>query len=245
MACLDVFRLLRATKNEKRVGKILVMPFALTVPTTEPLKVGIFHICHVDNLASILNCGKICSLNVLQERHITPRSIAYGHIQERRHKLEVPIDPGGTLHGYVPWSFAARSPMLYTTWSGGLKNGTSQTDILHFSSNVGQIVGRGLSSIFTDGHPVTTGFTRYSSDLTELPDFLDWEVLQSRMWGRTDADPDRPRRRQAEFLIQGEVPWDVVRGIAVRTQAMRDKVAQIIQNHSHQPKILVLPEWYY
>ena len=114
--------------------------------------------------------------------------------------------PGGKLHDYVPWSFAVRSPMLCAIKSGKLGSSVGQDQILHIVSDIARVQMRGLSFVFTDGHPLTSEFTRYSNDLSQLLDFLDGPVLLDPWWNNTPADLDRSRRRQAEFLIYSAAP---------------------------------------
>jgi hypothetical protein len=45
--------------------------------------------------------------------------------------------------------------------------------------------------------------------------------------------------------MYGAVPWEIVRGIAVQNEEIKRKLAPIVRMSSQQPKILVLPEWYY
>lgn len=221
------------------------MPMALTRRTSTPSEVRIYHICPVANLASIVACGELCPLSILQARGIVPHSIAYSHLQQRRDALRVPIPPGGGLHDYGPWSFAARSPMLYTTARGALDSETSQRDIVHLVSDVARVLEMQLPFVFTDGHPLTNQLTRFESDVALLPGLLDWDVLLDPWWNNTLEDSDRKRKRQAEFLIHGPAPWPMVRGIAVQDAEARRAVEQIVAASTCRPKVLVLPEWYY
>jgi ssDNA thymidine ADP-ribosyltransferase, DarT len=58
-------------------------------------------------------------------------------------------------------------------------------------------------------------------------------------------NPDRKRRRQAEFLVYQFVPIDMISGIGVKNDKMKQKVEEIMcQCHCHKP-IAVRPHWYY
>lgn len=221
------------------------MPMALTKVTDNPEEVRLYHITHIDNLSSIVNAGSIRSLNTLKGEGINHRSIAYSHMQERRDSITIALPPGGNLHDYVPWSFAARAPMLFTAWRGRLNQGVQQHDIIHLVTDVQKALQLQLKIIYTDGHPVTNQLTQFFTDLEQLPQILDWDLLIARQWSNTEEDSDRKRRRQAELLMYGDVPWSIVRGIAVQNHTISDQVASIIKHSSHQPKIVILPEWYY
>ncbi|UTW68357.1 DUF4433 domain-containing protein [Anaerobacillus sp. HL2] len=45
---------------------------------------------------------------------------------------------------------------------------------------------------------------------------MDWDVMESKYWFDTDDDPDRKRRRQAEFLVLRHFPLELVLGIGVK-----------------------------
>ena len=202
-------------------------------------------ITYWENVASILSSDALLPFNHLEKQVITRRSIAWSHLQERRDLLRVPIPPHGNLHDYVPWSFAARSPMLYTAWRGALGRDVQQNEIVHLVSDVQSAINLQIPFVFTDGHPLTSDFSAFCYDLKQLPARLDWDVLAAQIWRNAEDDPDRKRRRQAEFLMHGAVPWKIVRGIAVQNETISHKLIAILRNHSHQPKIVVLPEWYY
>ena len=79
-----------------------------------PQPTPVFHITHWENLPSILQAGGLAAKNLLARGGITCRSIAFPSVQDRRSRTTVPCGPGGTLHDYVPFFFAARSaPFAY------------------------------------------------------------------------------------------------------------------------------------
>lgn len=51
--------------------------------------------------------------------------------------------------------------------------------------------------------------------------------MKSRYWFDTEDDPDRKRRRQAEFLVYKIVPVKVFSGFAVKSKKMKNKVEQV------------------
>ena len=221
--------------------KISLMAQPLTKRTDEVGKVRIFHLTHLDNLPSILEVKGLFSLHKLQEYGIVPHSIALARLQERREKLEVPV-AYGDLHDYVPWCFAARPPLLYTTFRGGT-SGARQEDIMHLVTTVAMVETMGLQAVFCDGHPLIE-FSEFHADLKELPSFLDWDVLQDAWWNNSPDDPDRKRRRQAEFLIRDFAPWSLVKFIGVKTADAAAKVEALLP-FGADIKVRVLPEWYY
>lgn len=62
----------------------------------------------------------LLSYTALRRQRIGYTNIAHQNIQDRRAYRQVPFDPGGVLHDYVPFYFAPRSPMLYTISRGNV-----------------------------------------------------------------------------------------------------------------------------
>jgi len=65
------------------------------------------------------------------------------------------------------------------------------------------------------------------------------------MWNDTSQDPDRKRRRQAEFLVYQHCPWHLINSIAVIDSAIAQQVNQILQAHSHAIPVNICRSWYY
>ncbi len=220
------------------------MSAPLTKQTNIAAEVWLFHITHIENLASIIEQGGLLSFNELQRRGIKGRSIAFKHLQERRDEIEVSVGTQGLLHDYVPFGFAARPPMLFTIWRGGLSGQVRQDDILHLCTTVGRVTNNTSGYAWSDGHPLSS-FSSFDDDLDGLTLSLPWDALLSERWHNTQDDPDRKRRRQAEFLVPKIVPWQAIRRIGVRTTKTMKSVQELLANFPHQPKVYLVPEWYY
>ena len=156
----------------------------------------------------------------------------------------VEVAPGGTLGDYVPFYFGPRSPMLFT-YSKGNVPGTSgnQDEIIYFVTEAEYLASKGYEIVFTDGHPITEP-KAFFNDLKDI-DEVDLALMKSKYWSDTDADPDRKRRRQAEFLVRGKLAWEDISGIAVRTPAMHAWVEEALRDTPYTPPCILKPTWYY
>ena len=98
-----------------------------------PEHIPLFHFTALKNLSSILQAGGLKSKNRLKKEAVQSVNIAYNHIQERRAKTRVP-QTGLSLHEYVPFMFAPRSPMLYAIINGKVLEAeeTNQNEIIYF-----------------------------------------------------------------------------------------------------------------
>ncbi len=79
-------------------------------PPAEP---KIYHIVHVDRLASIIVDGALLSDATLQERPRTGTTIGMSTIKRRRLTNPVKCQPGLNVGDCVPFYFCPRSVMLY------------------------------------------------------------------------------------------------------------------------------------
>lgn len=75
--------------------------------------------------------------------------------------------------------------------------------------------------------------------------------MTARYWYDTDDDPDRKRRRQAEFLVHDFFPWELVSYIGVYDRSaigVYDRsAAQVVGKvlKGDNPKTGIEPGWYY
>lgn len=135
--------------------------------------------------------------------------------------------------------------MLYAIHRGDAGGETDQNAIIHLVTTLGEIETRACEFIFTDGHAIMhlSEFFVEPSDLNHV----DWKVMGATYWNDTDKDPDRKRRRQAEFLVHDQLPWKAIQAIGVSNDAVAGRVSEIMEEHAanHRPKVITKPEWYY
>src|SRR5713226_6860869 len=89
-----------------------------------PIPTPIYHITAIENLPSILADGGLGSCTWLAGRGGSYTSIAHQTIQAQRMTTPVPCGPVGTVHDYVPFYFAPRSPMLFAIHNGKVEQYT-------------------------------------------------------------------------------------------------------------------------
>ncbi len=170
-------------------------------------------------------------------------SIAYLDLKAKRSDWPVRVARGGTLAEYVPFYYAPRSPMLYAIaggWVGGYSGGQVEVAHLVFSANE---LARAGQFVITDGHAATS-LSEQFDDFARL-DEVDWGIMRDKYWRDTDDDGDRKRRRQAELLVFGSVPFRAVKQIGVMTETVAAEVREQLNDAPDQPRIVVRPDWYY
>ncbi len=204
----------------------------------------IYHITHKDNLGGIISNGGLVAQSQISYAAITYCNIAHNSVQDRRSQTPVPCGPRGYLHDYVPFYFAPKSPMLYAIRMGNVDGSTAgQSDIVYIVSSAEGVKKAGLDFVFTDGHGIMD-FSEFFDDLKDL-DAVDWDIMSVTYWRDTLQDPDRKRRRQAEFLVHKQLPWASIEEIAVRNKSVESEVEGIISTSASKPPVSIRDNWYY
>lgn len=135
--------------------------------------------------------------------------------------------------------------MLYAIHRGAVEGYTGgQSEVVHLISSAEVVRDAGLAWVFTDGHAEMAPLTEFYDDLRQL-DKIDWQLMKERYWHDTNDDPDRKRRRQAEFLVHEFFPWELVSEIGVCDRSAQLIVRKVVGNAAHEPELRVTREWYY
>ena len=209
----------------------------------------IFHITHVDNLASIIEERCLLSDRRLVDTHEDRVVIGMDHIKKRRlEELPVHCHPNTFVGDYVPFYFCPRSPMLYMIRmkNNELKFQNGQERIVHLVTSLDDgIEASGERPwAFSDGN-AGARYTQFSNDINQLSSFINWNAVHVRKWSGLGVDPAIKDKKQAEFLVHDSFPWEVFRGIGVINESIRKEVEEILENADHKPKVLVKRDWYY
>lgn len=134
--------------------------------------------------------------------------------------------------------------MLYKLAKDGVANYTDGQDPLVYLVSSAEIAASsGASFVFSDGN-CASAVTQYASDLALLDSAVDWEVMKAYMWANTADDPDRMRRRMAEFLVHQRLPVRCLDAITVRRDTMKQQVNALLAAGGVDLPVLVRPGWY-
>lgn len=204
----------------------------------------IYHIVHVDKLASIAADGFLYSDAVMMQRPANGTVIGMNHIKQRRlRELMLASHPGLYVGQCVPFYFCPRSVMLniISRGSSDLAYRAGQGPIVHLVADLHQTVAwaqqQNLRWAFTLSSAATYHFED-RSDLNRLNE-IDWDAVNAHYW------PSVRDQKQAEFLVEQEFPWHLVEEIGVYNQAAGQQAAQAIATAAHRPPVQSRPAWYY
>ncbi len=99
-----------------------------------------------------------------------------------------------------------------------------------------------LQFIFTDGHAVDGLSLPYDqSHIAAIENIIDIDAIKAKYW-KDDKDLDLKRKKEAEFLVEDDVPIAAILGYAVYNQASKEK---LIELGVEEKKIIVRQEYYF
>ncbi|RAL25700.1 DUF4433 domain-containing protein [Thermoflavimicrobium daqui] len=206
-------------------------------------KIYIFHMTHISNLPLILEKRGLLCKNMVVNKRIEYVNISNTSVQNKRYAKNVPIEPYGILHDYVPFYFCTLNPMLYAIYSGKVDTYTEgQENVIFLVSTIPQVTQAKLNFVFTDGHAIMA-LTQFFKDIADL-DKLNWEVIKAKYWPEFT---DGSRLRQAEFLVHKFFPWEHILGIGVLNNQSRNKVIEILRKGEKGKirPVVIKPDWYF
>ncbi len=208
-----------------------------------PDTIYLYRITHIDNLDFILKSKVLSCPN---SNNCNPNFIGIGDLSliKSRKSRKIPIAPNGGFSDYVSFYFGARSPMLYNIQKG-FNNVPKRNpaDIIYLISSFQKVKENKLEFVFTDGH----GYHQFSQFFNKEEDLkeIDWKAVNLIRWNDTEDDPDRKRRKQAEFLIYKEVPISTIGAIAVYNEEVKSKTLTKLAKYNIECHVIVKPNLYY
>ncbi|GAB1644843.1 hypothetical protein KRMM14A1259_52660 [Krasilnikovia sp. MM14-A1259] len=115
---------------------------------------------------------------------------------------------------------------------------------MYLVTTVGCVVAAGSVWVATDGN-AANATTRFTTALGELDRMVDWTLMRAGRWNNTEDDPDRQRRRMAEFLVRREVPLQVFHQVAAYIAEYAAQARVALGGHPVAKRLVVRPDWYY
>lgn len=206
---------------------------------------SIMHFTHMENLPGILAAGCLQADGLVDRSSALKVEAADLEIKAVRKRAQVPLAPHGCVADYVPFCFAPRSPMLYKLHMGSVPNYTGGQDpLVYLVSSAEAVAASGASFVFSDGN-CASAVAQFVGDLAKIESVIDWEIMRAHMWVNTANDPDRKRRRMAEFLAHRRVPIECFSEIVVRRDTMKKQVDALLAPPGVDLPVLVKPSWYF
>lgn len=215
------------------------------MPGAVPQNPKIYHIVHVDRLASIAaSKGLLCDAVMANHADIGT-NIGLSRIKQRR-LTELKLQSHGELFvgQCVPFYFCPRSIMLYMYYRNNHQDLTyhgGQGPIVHLESDLIQVVE------WADQHSKRWAFTSSNAGSYYFDDYSNLNQLDEINWGvvSNDSWAGNQEAKQAEFLIENSFPWELVSRIGVKSHDVYSQINTILQDAEHKPHSEIKPNWYY
>ena len=184
-------------------------------------KIYLYRMTHIENIPHVLQYGITHS----SSPNANPAFVPIGDSGLIATRNQFALDNGRLLGEYIPFYFGARMPMLYVIQKGyNLVKPIQAHDIIYCITSVQKIMERNLEYIFIDGHAVDSFSTQYGlEDIENIDSLLDMKAIRSKYW-KDENDLDLKRRKEAEFLVLGDIPATAVFGYLVYNETAKQKL---------------------
>ena len=127
----------------------------------------------------------------------------------------------------------ANNPEL--SYTGG------QGPIVHVEADLHQVVSWAEQNSLRWAFTTSNAGSSYFEDYADLSDLhrVNWSAVHARDWRSCQSE------KQAEFLVESSFPWELVARIGVRDLEVRTQTQAIVSESTYQPRVEVIPRWYY
>lgn len=202
-------------------------------------KIYLYRMTHIDNISHILQNGITHSNSEKANQNFSP----IGDVSLISTRNNILLNNKRLLGEYIPFYFGVRTPMLYVVQNGfNMVAPTPAENIVYCVTSVQKIIDLNLDFVFTDGHAVDRFTTQFTiQDIYKLDDILDWKAIEAKYWFDSN-DLDFKRKKEAEFLVLGDISVNAILGYLVYNQKSKDK---IINFGAHSDKVHIRSKYYF
>lgn len=217
---------------------------------TVPAQPKIYHIVHVDRLASIVADGHIWSDAEIIKRQSPGTIIGMSSIKARRlNELSLTCHPDLRVGHCAPFYFCPRSVMLYLIYqrNAELSYKGGQDPIVHLEADLHAAVKWAEQNKRRWAFTLSNAGARYFEDRSKLSQLSDinWDAVKARKWSGNGISRSIKEGKQAEFLIESSFPWHLVERIGVCSQTNVAPASRAMRSAVHRPTIEIKHDWYY
>lgn len=198
-----------------------------------------FRMVHISNIPHILEHGFVHKNSPYASKNYIP--IGDTSVIEKR--IQRNILGSKSLNDYIPFYFGPRTPMLYVVQKG--YNGVQQhppEDIVYCVIRIQDIINHKISCCFSDGHALTYITRFYDQDkLQDIDNYIKLGDVYAEQW-QIEEDRDLKRRKEAELLLEDEIPFSYIKGFVVYNEAAKERLQTLGIDHN---KIIIRPNYYF
>jgi hypothetical protein len=134
--------------------------------------------------------------------------------------------------------------MLFNIRTGRI--GAKQTpvaQIVFLVSSIGKMSALDVPFVMTDRHAFleTATFSSGSGGL----EWIDWRILQARDFRKSEEDPGKMERYQAEALVHRHLPVLALLGLACHDAGAEAKLKSELTRRGLSLTLAIRPDWYF
>lgn len=203
-------------------------------------KLYLFRMIHIENIPHVLEQGITHRTSANGNPNFVP--IGDSSLIDTRSKHL--ILSGQRLGDFIPFYFGPRMPMLYVIQKGfNNVQPISAEKIVYCITSVADVIDcSSVDFVFTDGHAVDALSSFYTpAHIAQIKQIIDLNAINSKYW-IDENDLDLKRRKEAEFLIRGDLPRSAIRGYAVYNQ---EAAITLTNMGVHAQQIVIRPTYYF
>ncbi|MPS74705.1 MAG: DUF4433 domain-containing protein [Chryseobacterium sp.] len=202
-------------------------------------KIYLFRMTHIENIPHILQYGITHS----DSSNANPSYVPIGDDSLINTRNKFLLNNGKCLGEYIPFYFGVRMPMLYVIQKGfNLVIPTPAENIVYCVSSVEKIMEQNADFVFTNGHAVDGFSVQYTvSDINNINEIIDWNAVKAKYW-KDENDLDRKRRKEAEFLVLGDIDKKTILGFIVYNENAKKKM---IDFGLEENRVHINPNYYF
>ena len=199
----------------------------------------LYRMTHIENIPHVLQYGITHRNSPNANENFIP--IGDNSLIIRRNSKV--LNNGKLLGDYIPFYFGVKSPMLFVIQRGFNEvNRTPPENIVYCVTSVAEIIDSGLDFIFTDGHAIDSFSTEYpKNQINNIETILDYRAINNPVWV-DENDLDKKRRKEAEFLLEHDLPCKHILGYICYNEEARFRLIDFGVNVD---KIVVRPNYYF
>jgi len=201
-------------------------------------KTYIFRITHIDNIPHILRFG----ITHVDSDNANPHYVPIGDTTLISTRENVKVLNDRPIGEYIPFYFAVRTPMLYVVQNGF--NGVTRIppeNIVYCVSSVQSILDMKLDFVFSDGHAIDKFSSFYpANEIHKFDEIVDQIAINAKYW-KDENDLDLKRRKEAEFLVLGDIDPQAILGFVV----FNEKAHQKLVDDGVGKQIVIKPDYYF
>jgi hypothetical protein len=217
-----------------------------------PDRPKIYHIVHVNNLASIVSDGYLWSDSKMNQRGGPPANVGMPSIKSARLEMPIGCHPDTFVGQYVPFNFCPRSVMLNIIWYANhpnLEYRDGQGPILHLEADLFKAIDWANENnhrwAFCLGN-ARAAYASFRSSVGELSE-VNWLAVAARDF----RNPDIKEAKQAEFLVEKGFPWHLIERIGYLNRSISPTcevlalITDALKGAAHRPVVENCNDWYY